>query len=102
MEKVRTNDGVLIFAGLIEVEELAGTESKGHALVVVTELIVNFGSHQSSQLALRKGFIFTQSLTVGVISVPRHTSRASIGAVGGCTYISFIEPETSGHKRSIS
>lgn len=50
----RTDDGVLKFTGLVDVEQLAGAQRELHALVILLQLIVNLGSNQSSQFPLRE------------------------------------------------
>jgi hypothetical protein len=57
-----TDDGVLVLAGLVEVEQRPGGESKDHALVVLAQLIVDLGGHERGQLPLGKGLIFAEGL----------------------------------------
>lgn len=59
-----THDGLLELGGLVNIEELACTQRKDHALIVFLQLIVDLGRDQCCQLSLRKRVIFVQSLTM--------------------------------------
>jgi hypothetical protein len=51
---VHTNDCVLIFAGVIQIKQLSCAKSKGHALIIFTELVVDLGCNECSQFAFRE------------------------------------------------
>lgn len=57
-EKQHTDYCILKFSGILKVEEFSGPQREHHALVVVLQLIVDFGSHKRSELALGELFIF--------------------------------------------
>jgi hypothetical protein len=53
---------------VVDVEELAGAQSKGHAFVVLAEMVVDLGHDQSSEFSLGKGFIFAKCFSARVWS----------------------------------
>lgn len=54
--------GLLKLAGSVELEEVASSEGKGHALIVGLEVVVDFRQDESRELAFGEGFIFVKSL----------------------------------------
>lgn len=59
-----THYRLLELGGLVDVEELASTQCKDHALVVFLQLIVHLCGHESSKLPLGEGVIFVERLTM--------------------------------------
>jgi hypothetical protein len=49
-----TYDGILEFTGFVEVEKLAGAQRELHALVVLLELVVDFGGQQRGKFPFRE------------------------------------------------
>lgn len=58
-----TDDGLLILAAVVELEQLASTQRKDHTLIIFLKVVVYLRGNQGSQLSFREGFIFIQSLT---------------------------------------
>jgi hypothetical protein len=48
----------------VDVQELAGTQCKDHALIVLLQLIVNLGSHERGKLSLGERLVFVERLTM--------------------------------------
>jgi hypothetical protein len=53
----RTQDCLLKLPRVVDVEELAGTERKDHALIVFLQLVIDLCSDQSRKLSLGKRLI---------------------------------------------
>jgi len=49
-----TEDRLLKLSGLVDVEEVARTECKDHALVVFLKLVVDLGRNQGCEFSLGK------------------------------------------------
>ena len=59
------NDGLLVLGRVVDLEELAGTQSKDHGVIVFLELVVDLGEHQSSEVAVAEAFIFEKGFSRG-------------------------------------
>lgn len=55
---------LLKLPGMVNIEELASTERKNHALVVFLQLIVDLGRHEGRKFSLGERVIFVKSLTM--------------------------------------
>lgn len=53
-----TDDGLLVFATVVKLEQLACAQSKDHALIIFLKMIVYLRGNQGSKFPLREGFIF--------------------------------------------
>lgn len=55
---------LLEFTSLVDVQELASTQRKDHALIVLLQLIVDLCCHEGSELSLRERLIFVEGLAM--------------------------------------
>ena len=58
-----TNYGLLELSRIIQVEELAGSKRKHHALIVLLQLVVDLCGDQGRELPVWERFIFVECLT---------------------------------------
>jgi hypothetical protein len=57
-------DGLLVLAAIVDVEKFASAEGECHGLVVLLQLVVDFGEDEGGKLAMGEGFIFVECFSV--------------------------------------
>lgn len=62
-----TNDGVDIIGVGVEVEQLFRAECKRERILVLAKMVVDFGSDEGGELALREGGRLVENLDLGEV-----------------------------------